>query len=155
MSFDEGSNAMSKYLHMLAAWVARAHRYIMTLNDSFETNFSDKQLHFLVIGAIGLVLIMLVYPVFKLLARRNRVLVITWIYAMTVLVVLTFAIEIGQSVTGTGSMEFADVVAGMGGFFAVSAVIAALHLALWSVKSAARVIRGRLREDRRDGARAL
>lgn len=146
---------MSKYLNMLAAWVARAHRYIMTLNDSFETNFSDKQLHFLVIGAIGLVLILLVYPVFKLLARRNRVLVITWIYALTVLVVLTFAIEIGQSVTGTGSMEFADVVAGMGGFFAVSAVIAALHLVLWSVKSAARVIRGRLREGRRDGARAL
>ena len=155
MSFDEGSDAMSKYLHMLVAWVTRAHRYIMTLNDSFETNFSDKELHFLVIGAIGLALILLVYPVFRLLARRNRVLVITWIYALTVLVVLTFAIEIGQSVTGTGSMEFADVMAGMGGFFAVSAVIAALHLVLWSVKSAARVIRGRLREGRRDGARAL
>ena len=146
---------MSKYLHMLVAWMARAHDAIMTLNDSFETNFSDKELHFLVIGAMGLVLIMLVYPVFKLLARHNRVLVITWIYALTVLVVLTFAIEIGQSVTGMGTMEFGDVVAGMGGFFAVSAVIAALHLVLWSVKSAARVIRGRLREGRRDGARAL
>ena len=146
---------MSKYLHLLVAWVNRAHRYIMSLNDSFEANLSDKQLHFLVIGAIGLALILLVYPVFKFLANRNRVLVITWIYALTVLLALTFAIEIGQSVTGTGSMEFADVMAGMGGFFAVSAVIAALHLALWSVKSAARVIRARLREGRRDGARAL
>lgn len=146
---------MSKYLHLLVAWVNRAHRYIMSLNDSFEANLSDKQLHFLVIGAIGLALILLVYPVFKILANRNRVLVITWIYALTVLLALTFAIEIGQSVTGTGSMEFADVMAGMGGFFAVSAVIAVLHLMLWSVKSAVRCVRARLREGRRDGARAL
>ena len=146
---------MSKYLHMLVAWVARAHKYIMTLNDSFETNFSDKELHFLVIGAIGLMLILLVYPLFKLLANRNRVLVITWIYALTVLVVLTFAIEIGQSVTGTGTMEFGDVMAGMGGFFAVSAVITALHLMLYTIRSLVRLIRSRARSARRDRAGAL
>ena len=126
---------MSKYLHMLVAWMARAHDYIMTLNDSFETNFSDKELHFLVIGAMGLMLILLVYPVFKLLANHNRVLAITWIYVLTVLLVLTFAIEIGQRITGTGTMEFGDVVAGMGGFFAVTAVIVALHLLLWMVSA--------------------
>ena len=134
---------MSKCLHMLVAWVTRAHRYIMTLNDSFETNFSDKELHFLVIGAIGLMLILLVYPLFRLLARRNRVLAITWIYVLTVLTVLTFAIEIGQSVTGTGSMEFADVVAGMGGFFAVTAVIVALHLLLWLIRRIVKGVRGK------------
>ena len=118
---------MTKYLRMLVAWVSRAHSAIMALNDSFETNFSDKELHFLVIGAMGLVLIMLVYPLFKWLSNRNRVLAITWIYALTVLLVLTFAIEIGQRITGTGAMEFGDIVAGMGGFFAVTVVISALH----------------------------
>ena len=136
---------MSKYLHMLVAWVTRAHNYIMTLNDSFETNFSDKELHFMVIGAMGLGLIMLIYPLFKLLANRNRVLAITWIYVLTVLVVVSFAIEIGQSITGTGTMEFGDVVAGMGGFFAVTVVITALHLLLWCAKSIVKAARARRR----------
>ena len=136
---------MSKYLHMLVAWVTRAHNYIMTLNDSFETNFSDKELHFLVIGAIGLGLILLVYPLFRLLANHNKVLAITWIYVLTVLLVLTFAIEIGQSITGTGRMEFADVVADMGGFFAVTVVITALHLLLWCARSIVMAVRSRKR----------
>lgn len=136
---------MSKYLHLLVAWVTRCHNYIMTLNDSFETNFSDKEMHFLVIGAIGLMLILLVYPVFKLLANRNRVLAITWIYVLTVLVVLSFAIEIGQSITGTGTMEFGDVVAGMGGFFAVTVVITVLHFITWSIRSLVRLARDRRR----------
>ena len=132
---------MARYLHILVAWVTRVHNYIMTLNDSFETNFSDKELHFLVIGAIGLALILLVYPVFRLLANHNRVLAITWIYVLTVLLVLTFAIEIGQSLTDTGTMEFGDVVAGMGGFFAVTAVISVLHLLVWTVRSLFRMSR--------------
>ncbi len=139
---------MSKYLNMLVAWVTRCHNMILSLNDSFEYNFSDKEMHFLVIGAIGLALILLIYPIFKLLANHNRVLAITWIYVLTVLVVLTFAIEIGQSITGTGTMDFDDVVAGMSGFFAVTAVIVALHLLLWMVKSLVRLIRGGRREAR-------
>ena len=136
---------MARYLHMLVAWVTRVHNYIMTLNDSFETNFSDKELHFLVIGAVGLGLILLVYPLFRLLANHNKVLAITWIYVLTVLLVLTFAIEIGQSITGTGRMEFADVVAGMGGFFAVTVVITALHLLLWCARSIVKAVRSRKR----------
>ena len=139
---------MSKYLNMLVAWVTRCHNMILSLNDSFEYNFSDKEMHFLVIGAIGLALILLIYPIFKLLANHNRVLAITWIYVLTVLVVLTFAIEIGQSITGTGTMDFDDVVAGMSGFFAVTAVIVALHLLLWMVKSLVRLVRGTRREAR-------
>ena len=132
---------MARYLRMLVAWLSRAHNYILTLNDRFEYSFSDKELHFLVIGAIGLALILLVYPVFRLLANHNRVLAITWIYVLTVLLVLTFAIEIGQRITGSGTMDVSDVVAGMGGFFAVTAVIVVLHLLLWTVKSIVKAVR--------------
>lgn len=128
---------MSKYLNLLVAWIARAHDFILTLNDSFETNFSDKQLHFLVIGAIGLMLMLLAYPVFRWLVKRGRVLAVAWIYVFTVLVVLTCAIEIGQTVTGTGSMDFADVAAGLAGFFAVTAGILALRLAAWCARALA------------------
>ena len=126
---------MARYLRLLVTWMSRAHSYILTLNDRFEYSFSDKELHFIVIGATGLMLILLVYPVFKLLANHNRVLAITWIYALTVLVVVTFAIEIGQRITGTGSMDFGDIVAGMGGFFAVTVVICALHFIAWAARS--------------------
>lgn len=140
---------MSRYLHMLVAWVSRAHKYILSLNDSFEYTFSDKEMHFLVIGAVGLLLILIVYPVFRLLANRNRVLAITWIYVLTVLTMLTLAIEIGQRITGTGTMEFGDVVAGLAGFFAVTAVIVILHLATWAVRSIARAARRAERKDAR------
>ena len=72
---------------------------------------------------------------------------------MTVLLMLTFAIEIGQSITGSGTMEFGDVVAGMGGFFAVTAVIVTLHLLLWAVKGIAKAIRRSARMDDMSGDR--
>lgn len=126
---------MLETLHNIVAWMTRAHDFIMTLNDRFETRLSDKQLHFIVIGALGLALLMLVYPVFRWLSRKGRVLAITWIYALTVLVVVTFAIEIGQRVTGTGYMEFGDIAAGLSGFFAVTAAILALRLAAWCLRA--------------------
>ena len=144
---------MARILRMLLAWVSRAHSAILSLNDRFEYSFTDKELHFLVIGAIGLALILLVYPVFRLLAKHNRVLAITWIYALTVLLMLTFAIEIGQSITGSGTMEFGDVAAGMGGFFAVTAVIVTLRLLLWAVKGIAKAIRRSARMDDMSGDR--
>ena len=83
-------------------YVEKIHNYIMGLNDKYEYDFSDKQLHFLVIGAIGMLLIFIVYPLFKWLARTGHVMVIAWIYVFTVILVITFAIEIGQKVTKYG-----------------------------------------------------
>ena len=105
-------------------YVAKIHNYIMGLNDKYEYDFSDKQLHFLVIGAIGMLLIFIVYPLFKWLARTGHVMVIAWIYVFTVILVITFAIEIGQKVTNTGNMEFADIVFGVVGFFAMFFIFA-------------------------------
>ena len=145
---------MARYLNLLLSWVTRIHNAILTLNDSFEYSFSDKELHFLVIGAVGLALILLVYPLFKLLASHNRVLAITWIYVLIVLLVLTFAIEVGQRVTGRGTMDFADVMAGMGGFFAVTAAIVVLHTLLWIIRTVVRLVRERRDGQARQGARA-
>ena len=47
---------------------------------------------------------------------------LTFIYVVTLLIVLTFAIEIGQKATSTGSMEFADIMYGMVGFAAFFAI---------------------------------
>ncbi len=83
---------------------------------SWVYNFSDKELHFIVIGLLGMAFVFIVYPVFKWLAKHNHVMVIAWIYVFTLILVITFAIEIGQKVTNTGAMEFADIVFGVVGF---------------------------------------
>ena len=107
---------MSSYLYRIVIFIAEIHEKILALNDAYEYNFTDKELHFLVIGALGIGLLLVIYPFFLLLARKNHVLVIAWIYVFTVILCLTFAIEIGQKITHTGKMEFADIVFGVVGF---------------------------------------
>ena len=90
---------MKTSLYAIVEALAKIHDKLLSLNDAYEYNFSDKQLHFLVIGIIGMALIFLVHPIFTMLAKKNHVMVISWIYVFTVIIVLTFAIEIGQQVT--------------------------------------------------------
>lgn len=109
-------NKMKEFLYLIIRIIAKIHNKLMGLNDAYEYDFSDKELHFLVIGILGMCLIFFIYPLFKHLAKRNHVMVIAWIYVFTLITVITFAIEIGQKVTDTGNMEFADIVFGVFGF---------------------------------------
>lgn len=118
---------LKELLYYIVEIIARIHRKFLSLNDSFEYNFTDKELHFLVIGAMGMCFIFVVYPIFKWLAKHDHVMVIAWIYVMTLIVVITFAIEIGQKVTNTGNMEFADIFFGIFGFMAMFLVFAVIR----------------------------
>ena len=106
---------MSRFLYWIVELIAKVHNYLISLNDNFEYTFTDKELHFFIIGFLGMGMLFIIYPIFKALSK-NHVMVIAWIYVMTVIVGLTFAIEIGQKITNTGSMEFADIVFGIFGF---------------------------------------
>lgn len=119
---------MKELLYWGVGLVAKVHEALMRLNDSFETSFTDKQLHFLVIGILGMAMLFVIYPLFKYLARRNHEMVIAWIYVFTVIVVITFAIEIGQKVTGTGNMEFADIMFGLVGFLIMFFVFSLIRM---------------------------
>lgn len=83
------------------------------------------------------------YPVFKWLAKHDHVMVIAWIYVLTLIIVITFAIEIGQKVTGTGNMEFADIVMGVFGFIVMFLVFSV-------VRGIYKLIRNLIRGDRKD-----
>ena len=39
---------MERMLEGMVIFVAKIHNYILSLNDAYEKNFTDKQLHFLV-----------------------------------------------------------------------------------------------------------
>ena len=118
---------MKKLLYGIIELIARIHGYLLRLNDAYEYNFSDKELHFLVIGILGMMFIFVVYPVFKWLAKHDHVMVIAWIYVFTLIIVITFAIEIGQKVTTTGNMEFADIVFGVVGFIVMFFIFAVIR----------------------------
>ncbi len=122
---------MKAFLYGIVELIAKIHNHLMQMNNEYEYNFSDKELHFLVIGILGMAFVFVVYPVFKWLAKRDHVMVIAWIYVFTLIIVITFAIEIGQKVTNTGNMDFADIVFGIVGFivmfFAFSIVRGVYH----------------------------
>ena len=108
-------------LYEMTMIVAQVHESILHLNDNFELALGDKELHFLVMFALGMVLFFAVHFVFKRLAKWS-ITAISFIYVFTVMTVLGFAIEIGQKITGTGEMDFRDIVAGLYGvllFFAI------------------------------------
>ena len=104
----------------LIAIIYKAHTYLLSLNDAYESHFTDKQLHFLIIGILGILMLLVLYPLFKRLAKKHLTILIAWFYVFTVLVVITFAIEIAQWYSNTGEMDFNDIVAGLAGYFLMS-----------------------------------
>ena len=128
----QGGRIMERMLEGMVIFIAKIHNYILSLNDAYEKNFTDKQLHFLVIGILGMLILMVIYPLFKLLSE-NHILAIAFIYVFTVIVVITFAIEIGQKISDSGTMDFADIVFGIAGFllmFVIFAVIRQIFLTI-------------------------
>ena len=118
---------MKTFLYKIIEYISKFHSYFLRLNDEFEYNLSDKELHFLIIGFLGMGFIFVVYPVFKWLAKRDHIMTIAWIYVFTLIIVITFAIEIGQKVSNTGTMDFADIAFGVVGFLYMYIIFALLR----------------------------
>ena len=118
---------MRKWLLLAVGAIARLHEYIISLNDQFPTVLTDKQLHFLVVGATGMMLFFMIHPIFKALAKGGHIIIVSWFYVFTLIIGITFAVEIGQQVTHTGSMEFADIVFGVVGFITMFGIFAILR----------------------------
>ena len=123
--------------------VAQIHESLMHLNDNFELYFGDKDMHFIVMAVLGVILFFMVHFVFKRLAKWS-ITAISLIYVFTVMTVLGLAIEIGQKITGTGDMDFRDVVAGLYGVLAFFAVYTVYRLIVLLVRH---LMRGRKKAD--------
>lgn len=109
---------MENFLYFIVSLIARIHNSILTINDGSQYVFTDKELHFIVMGILGILLVLLIHPIFKWLSNSGHIMAVSFFYVFTVVIVITFAIEIGQKVTNTGNMEFADIAYGLFGFLA-------------------------------------
>lgn len=104
------------------------------LVDIFGVHMTDKELHFWVIGIIGMVSFFVVYVFFKFIDKLKwSVTIFSFIYTFTGMVVLVFAIEIQQAITNRGNMEFQDAVAGLWGFILLFIVYAVISLAIYGI----------------------
>ena len=109
---------MKELLKFIVELIARIHDKILSINDGHSFGLNDKQLHLVVIGLLGFGIFLVVHTVFKWLSKRS-ITAISWIYTCTLVVVITFAIEIGQYATNSGDMSFADIAYGIWGFLVV------------------------------------
>ena len=125
---------MYEIIYKFTTIAARIHEQILSINDSGGYYFTDKQLHFITMGLFGMLLIFIIYPIFKLLANTGHTMVITWIYVFTVILVLAFAIEIGQWYTGTGVMDSEDLAYGITGFLVMFLIFAIVRGTFLGIK---------------------
>lgn len=125
---------MVRFLYYMVSGISRIHDKLLQINDTSALFLTDKQLHFVVMGLVGMGLLLVIYPLFLALSKRH-VLTIAWIYVFTVMVVLSFAIEIGQGITDTGSMDLEDVISGLAGFMLLFFIFAVLRMIFLGIRS--------------------
>lgn len=131
----DSTSMLKKIVDLMIDIIYKTHTYFLSMNDSFEAQLSDKQLHFLIIGLLGIAMLIVIYPLFKWMAKKNLTVLISWFYVFTVLVVITFAIEIGQWYSHTCEMDFNDILAGLVGYFAMSFIFLLVVAIIELIKS--------------------
>jgi hypothetical protein len=91
------------------------HDLIMRLTNELGLGLTDKDLHLWIFGIMGISIFAFVHFVFKVLAKYSLT-AISFFYTFTVMLVIVFAVEIQQKVTGRGQMDFDDAVISIWGF---------------------------------------
>ena len=139
---------LNDWLYLIVDLFASVHDRVVEYNRILPTSFSDKELHFLVIGFFSLLMLIVLYPIFLFLVQHKCVAILTWLFAFIFVVFTCFSIEFGQYMTGTGSMELSDVTYGVMGFAAASCVALALLLFIKCLIAVIRLIRRRAARSR-------
>lgn len=116
---------MGSFIKFLAEIVNNVHDVIEDLFMNLGINLTDKDLHFWIIGLIGITFFLFTHLFFKWLSKFS-ITVISFLYTFTVMLVIVFAIEIQQKITGRGRMEFSDAIIGLYGFIAFFTVFLVL-----------------------------
>lgn len=106
---------MKEIIILIAEIVNGIHDLLMDITDSFGWDLTDKDLHLWVFGIIGILCFLFVHAVFKVISKYS-ITALSFFYTFTVLLVIVFAIEIQQKVTGRGEMSFDDAIISIWGF---------------------------------------
>jgi hypothetical protein len=121
---------MKEVIKALAEAVNQLHDILIKVSNNYlGWSLTDKDLHFWIMGFIGIGAFFIVFLMTKWLSKLPfGITMISFFYTLTFMFVLVFAIEIQQAITNRGNMEFADAVIGLWGFLVLFVVYAALGL---------------------------
>ena len=120
---------MKEIILIVAEIINTMHDIILDLTVFAGLDVTDKDLHLWIMGLIGIFIFGCTHVFFKYLSKYG-ITAISFVYTFTVMVVIVFAIEIQQQITGRGQMEFDDAVIGLWGFllfFVAFLLIKAIH----------------------------
>lgn len=124
---------MREIILLLADVVNIWHDLIWKFADMMGWNMSDKDLHFWVIGILGIIGLIFVDILFHALARWS-ITAISFLFTFAMVLVFVFAVEIQQKITGSGNMEFGDAVVSILGFFLFCSIYFIILLVIRGVK---------------------
>ncbi|UOQ94461.1 hypothetical protein MUO14_05765 [Halobacillus shinanisalinarum] len=112
---------MKEMVVLLAEIVNTFHDIFLGLSHSLGWNLTDKELHFWIIGMLGIMCLIFVDVIFHALAKWS-VTAISFLFTLSMVLVFVLAVEIQQKITGRGAMEFNDAAVSILGFLAFCTV---------------------------------
>ncbi len=108
---------MKEVIILLADIVNAFHDLLIQFASSMGWDLTDKDLHFWVIGILGILGLLVVEVVFHALAKWS-ISAISFLFTLSMVLVFVFAVEIQQKITHRGNMEFQDAAVSVLGFLA-------------------------------------
>lgn len=124
---------MVEILKLVASFINDLHDKVLDIIGIAGYPLNDKQLHFIFMALIGIIIFAFTQVVFKKLSKYS-ITAISFIYTLTVMVVIVFAIEIQQKLTNRGNMEFADIAYGLYGFIYIFIVYLLIKFIILAIK---------------------
>ncbi|ASW42582.1 hypothetical protein [Clostridium isatidis] len=124
---------MVKLLKLTANFINDLHDAVLDFINVGGYSLNDKQLHFIFMAIVGMAIFAFTQVLFKWLSKYS-ITAISFIYTITVMVVIVFAIEIQQKLTNRGNMEFADIAYGLYGFIYVFSIYIFIRLLIHFIK---------------------
>lgn len=124
---------MVEILKLVASFINDLHDKVLDIVSIGGYSLNDKQLHFIFMALIGIIIFAFTQIIFKKLSKYS-ITAISFIYTLTVMVVIVFAIEIQQKLTNRGNMEFADIAYGLYGFIYIFLVYLLTKFIILAIK---------------------
>ena len=124
---------MVEILKLTAKFINDLHDKVLDIVSIAGYQLNDKQLHFIFMALIGIIIFAFTQIIFKKLSKYS-ITAISFTYTLTVMIVIVFAIEIQQKITNRGNMEFADIAYGLYGFLYIFFVYLLIKFIIIAIK---------------------
>jgi len=124
---------MVEILKLTASFINDLHDKVLDIVSIAGYQLNDKQLHFIFMALIGIIIFAFTQIVFKKLSKYS-ITAISFIYTLTVMVIIVFAIEIQQKITERDNIEFADIAYGLYGFLYIFFIYLLIKFIIIAIK---------------------